>query len=245
MKRLFLESAKLSTWAYLEPEEIKKKLRPAGFRNFAWIENEKTDTQCFVCSKGEHMFVTFRGSSTDEDWQTNFDIALVSCKFGLVHKGFKDDVRSVYFSILGELPKHIIKGRKLIITGHSQGAGDAVCMAVEMLEDFREIEAVVTFGGPRVVDSEAADYLDGLGIFHRFVNNNDLVTRIAPRLFGYKHFGKLHYFREDGTYTDDISAWGRFLDRLSGKFDFGGPYRLDILNDHMPERYLALVEQIA
>jgi len=250
MKQVFIDSMRLSNWIYERSMpagwtvgKFKQKLRELGFGNVKWIENKKTDTQCAVCSKGKYVYIVFRGSSTGADWQTNFDIELVPCKFGQVHSGFRDDVRSVYFAIVNELPRHIIKGRKLIITGHSQGAGDAICMAIEMLIDRREVEAVVTFGGPRVTDPDAAAYLDRINIVHRFVNNNDLVTRIAPRVFGYKHCGNLHYFRGDGTYTDEILEWDRFLDRLRYKTDFGDEFHLDILNDHMPERYLDLIEQ--
>jgi hypothetical protein len=44
------------------------------------------------------------------------------------------------------------------------------------------------------------------------VNSNDLVTRVPPRSFGYRHLGTFKYFTEDGAFAEDIGWWDRFLD---------------------------------
>ncbi len=234
-----------SSMEYWSVEKLKKAVEDLGFENFEWIENPESDTQCFLCSKGEYTYLTFRGSSTEADWYTNFDISFILCRFGRIHKGFSEDAKSVKQQVQDSLIKHIIKKRKLIITGHSQGADVACSMAIELLDHSIEIEAVIHYGGARLVDFKAAIRLDKKypNLFHRVVNNNDVVTRIAPRLFGYRHFGQLHYFKGDGTYTTDISAWERFLDRMKYKFDFGGEYGIDIFNDHAPDKYVALVKE--
>lgn len=239
---LFAYDASFPGWSV---QALEKKLIEDGFENFRWIEKKKTDTQCFVCSKGGYVYLTFRGSSTDADWDTNFDIEQIPCMWGYLHKGFEADIRSVYWTAKNTINRPCHKNKKLIITGHSQGAGVASIMGIALLEVGDPVGAVIHFGGPRVADSFCATHIDKNfpDIFHRVVNNNDVVTRIPPRIMGYRHFGKLHYFKGNGAYTDDISEWKRFLDRLRYKIDFGGEYGLDILNDHMPENYMALAEK--
>lgn len=227
-------------------EWFQAQVEQLGFKNFVWIENVDTDTQACICTKGMKLYLIFRGSSTDEDWTTNFDIELIPCPFGAVHKGFWEDTLSVYDRIQNEIQSYVQKGYKFIISGHSQGAAVACTTAIKLLSDDIPIDLVIHYGGPRVADFPCAEYLDTTypGLFHRVVNNNDVVTRIAPRILGYSHFGKLHYFKGEGVYTDNISEWRRFLDRLRYKLDFGGEYGLDILNDHKPSHYLSLIKQL-
>lgn len=236
---------------------FREKTEAEGFKDFEWIENFSTDTQVAICSKDDIVYVVFRGSSTDADWKTNLDYDQVTCKLaGFLHQGFKADVKSVFTAILKSVYPHVLAGRKVIITGHSQGAAVASICGIGMLEGVengydmsqvgQNLLAVIHYGGPRVSDQECAHYINGHypNVFHRVVNNNDIVTRVPPRISGYRHFGKLHYFKGDGSYTTDISAWERFLDRMKYKLDFGGEYWLDILDDHDPANYLSLVESV-
>lgn len=248
MDKLFLDSAVLSSIVYQNQNTIPHLLGQEGFENFVFIENKDTDTQAMVCSQDDLVFVTFRGTTFDNwaDWETNLNCGFARCPHGRVHAGFWWDVESVYQYILAELPRHIVAGRKLVVTGHSQGAGDANAFALKFLSEHRDIYRVIHFGGPRTVDGSAAKFLyEGWpDVFQRVVNNNDLVTRIPPRVSGYRHFGNLHYFLETGEYTTDISAWGRFLDRINGKLADIGEKNFDCIKDHMIDtEYIPLVAQ--
>lgn len=244
----FLTTAKLSALAYQDPADIENEIHKDGFENFYFIENSDTDTQAFLCSLPEVVFLSFRGTTFTswDDWVTNLDCGFEPCPFGRVHTGFWQDVGSVYLDIMSELVKHIVQQRHLIITGHSQGAGDANAMGLKMLGEYRDVYRVIHYGGPRTVDSVAANHIDTFypDVFHRIVNNNDLVTRVPPRISGYKHFGNLHYFLQTGEYTTNISAWEMFLDRIQGKIADIGELHLDCLQDHMIDsEYIRLVER--
>lgn len=240
---LFLTAAILSDLAYLDPEDIESEVRKFGFGNFRFIE--RGDIQAFMCSDEKNVHLSIRGTEfkNPEDWKTNFKFNLVPCPFGLVHEGFWEAAQSIRISVFCELIRHIVKRRKLHIDGHSQGAGIANALAIDMLADHRDIESVNTFGCPRTVDEDAANHLDTYfpNLFNRFVNNNDLVPRVPPRAFGYKHFGKLRYFEHDGDYTEDISAWERFLDRRKGEYGDFGKAGLDMIKDHERPDYIRLV----
>lgn len=230
-----------------------KKLHDLGFTVINYIENKETDTQVAICLRDKVVYTVFRGSSTDfttnpeeDDWDTNFDFQLKEFSVGAAHSGFWNDVCSVEEEIYETTLPLLKKDYRSIITGHSQGAGDAVCLGVKIIDNRYTLKHVITYGGPRTVDSELAELLmnNWPDVFHRVVNNNDLVTRVPPRLFGCKHLGKFHYFKGDGTYTSNISDWHYFLDRMRYKVDFGGEFGLDCLNDHKPSDYLYLVERM-
>lgn len=223
-------------------------VRSLGFDHFKWIENTLTDTQACMCTKGDSVFIAVRGSSSDEDWETNFDIKQMKCKWGKFHQGFMKDAESIYYYVVDNLLRSWYREKKhLIITGHSQGAGVGNGLGVKLLEHNRDLFKVITYGGPRTADDELADYLDTnyADVFHRVVNNNDIVTRVPPEAFGYKHFGKFHYFYGDGSYSDNVNEWQYFKDRVVNKFDFGGEWVVDILDDHDNFNYLDLCNQFA
>lgn len=244
MKGLFLTTAILSELAYADPADIETAAKDMGYDNFRFIENKETDTQAFLCSRDDFAYITFRGTSFDNwaDWMTNLDCGFTDCPFGMVHAGFWRDVVSVYQEILSELLQHIVHHRRIIVTGHSQGAGDAVAFAIKYLAEGRDIERVIYFGGPRTVNGQAAKHLDNFfkGVFHRVVNNNDLVTRVPPRVAGYRHFGNFHYFNENREYTTYLSAWGMFLDRIKGTVADIGQCWPDCIKDHMIGEYVGL-----
>jgi len=98
---------------------------------------------------------------------------------------------------------------------------------------------LITFGSPRVfsVNYEFKYPFDT----YRFINNNDIVTRIPPRAFGFKHIGEVFYFLEDGEFYNDPSSWEMFLDRIKGRLDDLLELGTDGFKDHSMNHYLNLV----
>ncbi len=245
---IFITTSKLSALVYEDPADIEAELKNMGLENFDWIENEDTDTQSFMCNDPVHAFYTIRGTEFDnlDDHKTNCNFKKVECDFGHIHQGFYLDALSVYHDAMQAFTKHNFHNRKLIINGHSQGGGVANAFTTELLSKWVFLNVLcITFGCPRTLDRGAANYINAHfpGVFHRFVNNNDIVTRIVPRLFNFKHIGQLHYFDHDGNYTTDISAWAMFLDRVKGKAGDFGDLGLDAFKDHPSAEYAALVNK--
>ena len=77
------------------------------------------------------------------------------------------------------------------------------------------------------------------------VNNNDLVTRVPPRSFGYSHVGTFRYFDAKGAYHEDISWWRRFVDRVEGSIDDFLKLGPDAIRDHFMKGYLSNVARAA
>lgn len=83
------------------------------------------------------------------------------------------------------------------------------------------MNGLYTFGQPRTGDTEFAGAFNtafGSQTF-RFVNNNDLVTRIPPRALGFSHVGRLRYFDVDGGLHGEMDWWYRFMDRVKGRLE--------------------------
>ena len=69
----------------------------------------------------------------------------------------------------------------------------------------------------------------------RFVNHNDVVTRVALRVMGYSHVGTFLYFDADGIVSADRGHWFRFLDGGEGRIADLGKLGPDDAKDHCLE----------
>ncbi|PIR00003.1 MAG: lipase [Nitrospinae bacterium CG11_big_fil_rev_8_21_14_0_20_45_15] len=230
--------------AYQEPEVIKNRVIEWGFTEFEFYDRE--GTQAFLAANDETIIVAFRGTEPPilADWMTDFDFKQVPGPAGKVHAGFAKALSIVWRRIL----KKIISirsasavdlqtmqrgdGKKagpanrnvptLWITGHSLGAALALLATAELkLREDRPVRGLYTFGQPRAGNQDFAHAFNS--VFkertYRFANNNDVVTRVAPRLLGYSHTGSIYYIEHDGKIRPDINRWEQFLDRLQGRFD--------------------------
>ncbi|XP_039125154.1 triacylglycerol lipase OBL1-like isoform X1 [Dioscorea cayenensis subsp. rotundata] len=168
-----------------------------------------------------------------DDWSTDIDLSFLSLgKMGNVHAGFlhalgfkssptkrsteledqtQDLVRPLaYNTIRDSLKAQLLvhQNAKIIITGHSLGGALAVLFPA-LLEYNQEttllnsMQAVFTFGQPRVGDETFAKYMESTAWlnYNRMVYRFDIVPRIPPDyspISLFKHFGNCYYY--DGWY---------------------------------------------
>ena len=125
-------------------------------------------------------------------------------------------------------------------TGHSLGAAMATIMASRCYhkEGIPNPFELYTYGSPRVGWQK---YCVSLGIRHiRWVNNNDIVTRVPLNIMGYRHHGMEHYLNTWGN-VRKINGWQRAKDRLrgywrglkQGKIDSFADHAIDAYEDHI------------
>src|SRR5262249_54451343 len=109
----------------------------------------------------------------------------------------------------------VLGAKPVWLTGHSLGAALATLAAARWAAGHR-VQGLYTFGSPRVGNAAFAATVPGP--CYRFVNNNDVVTRLPPPgLFaGYRHVGVLKYIRTDGVIVEDPAPEGVARDRLAG-----------------------------
>ena len=115
----------------------------------------------------------------------NASIAVLET-IGGVHSGFNREVEDLW-----PLMEEVLRGsdQPVWFCGHSLGGAMATicayrCKRSSLTADPRELH---TFGSPRVGNKR---YLRHAPIEHfRWVNNNDIVTRVPPPWMGYRHGG--------------------------------------------------------
>ena len=244
-----IESA---TLAYAEENVARPIFEAAGFTEVKYFSAEST--QCYVVGNERFVITAFRGTESRQregqrgyqdiiaDLKADADIRLVdSGQGGKVHRGFKDALDEVWKDLVAYLRSIHTGNRSLWVTGHSLGAALATLAA----DRYGNVQGLYTFGSPRVGDADfKTDFLVNA---YRFVNNNDIVTRVPPEGF-YHHVGELKYIDNSGDIHDNTSRWSLKADELGGRiknvFNNLGHIRKgflhlvpDGLKDHVPLYY--------
>ena len=234
--------------AYRDRREAEPEWNAWGFDRVRLVE--RADTQVHVAGSRSVVVVAFRGTEPGrlKDWRADLDAPFETGPFGRVHRGFQRALRQVWEELGLTIGAFQDQGQALFVTGHSLGAALATLAVAHMRAppNDKPVYGLYTFGSPRVGDREFerrfnADF--GAQCF-RFVNNNDLVTRLPPRQAGYSHVGRMLYFDRHGGLQSDPAFWLKFLDSVKGAaLDIGrlGP---DALRDHaMEESYVPRLEK--
>jgi triacylglycerol lipase len=227
--------AKAARLAYQPPEVIAQQVQTWGdFSHFQFFT--AGHTQAYLAGHDDLIILAFRGTETRclPDWMTDAKILLVPSLGGRVHRGFLEAINLVWKDVVTRLAAIRTNNQRLFITGHSLGAALATLAAAKLQELNEPVDGIYTFGSPRVGDKKFADKFDAaLGSRNfRIVNNNDVVTRVAPRECGYSHVSRCLYFDAKNKLQDDILFWEKFLETVRGSMnDFLKP-GFDTFKDH-------------
>lgn len=241
--------AVMANLAYEPETTIRKELLGWGYHKIDFFS--VGGSEIFIAGDDEKIIVSFRGTQPSQlsDWLTDIDIALIDGPGGRVHNGFFHGVARVWGDLrqrITDFQDDAAKPQSLWFTGHSLGAALATIAVAKLryLED-KPVYGLYTFGQPRSGDRVFAGYsnADTMTRTFRFVNNNDIVTRVPPRAMEYRHIGKLIYFNSDGVADTDIGPWLQFLDRVKGRIDDLGDLGPDGLLDHDMSTYVGLVRR--
>ncbi len=156
--------------------------------------------------QGEQLFVFFEKSDGGEDWYNNLDFAAAEAAYkGMepmwyCHGGFLRVWKSILPYIKGALLD--LEIREITIVGYSHGAAIAVlCHEYVWFErpDLRGRIFGFGFGCPRVIYQKAPR--ERWQDFYVIINTDDIVTHLPPRVFGYRHVGKLVKVGKKGLYS--------------------------------------------
>ncbi|MEM7344107.1 MAG: lipase family protein [Chloroflexota bacterium] len=251
--------SRLANLAYYSNEDkIKSDLSSWGLPTYHLLDAE--GTQGIIATNDETVIVAFRGTEFDqiEDVITDADVRLVPGPKGLVHSGFKQAVDVVWDEMLAKIDEYqgktvdgtrvTTQAKSLWFTGHSLGAALATLAVARLrLEMDRGVFGLYTFGSPRTGNPEFSSALntDFKPYIFRFVNNNDVVTRVPLRKMDYSHVGSLTYIDADGSFYNDIGWWWRFLDRVQGRVEDFLEAGTDGAKDHGSGNYIdAITRQL-
>ena len=234
-----------STLAYSEDYFVRPRFVETGLKEVELFTGN--GTQCFVANNDDFAIIVFRGTEIRRregrsdfrniiaDLKTDADIILTeSGQGGKVHRGFKDALDEVWEKkgLVQYIKNKDTSNRTIWFTGHSLGAALATLAA----NRYGKAHGLYTFGSPRVGD---VDFANNFQISaYRFVNNNDIVTRVPPPI-RYKHIGDLKYIDDSGVVHDNSSGG-----EASHTADSPGQIRQgfghlipDCFVDHVPTMY--------
>jgi triacylglycerol lipase len=145
-------AAQLMATAPAQHQQLLTTLAASG-SGFGWVVQNVPDGIAIA---------TIRGTQSLQDWLDNLDVILTTYQpvpdGGMVHAGFQlcyMMIRGSLFSLLNRVPPAC---RRLILTGHSLGAGLSELAAPDVLNNlnFRWQPEVQNFAGPRVGQSDFA-----------------------------------------------------------------------------------------
>lgn len=232
--------AELSNASYYDEDYITPILQEIGFHEFRFFDRD--GAQAYILWNDQDCVVACRGTEPNEWNDIKADanaVAVVTETFGKVHKGFNTEVDDLWPMLEEVLTEN---QKTLWFTGHSLGGAMAtICAGRCFLSDISSMpHALYTFGSPRVGCKRFVNFVE---IDHsRFVNNNDIVTRVPPAWMGYRHGGKEWYLNRNG-HLSKVNGFTRSMDRLSGFLRGLTKLSIDHFADHSMERYIDYINK--
>ncbi len=218
---LFAFAAGLSDLAYAPAAYLQSVLEQEGASAISMISPapsaglDPTFAVAFILDRRGWLAV--RGSDDGNDWAENVRM------IPFYHLGFNGIWKSIRARVEAWIEEHRSEFDTLIFTGHSLGGAVTTLAARHCSQQQLPIEAVITFGAPRVGSPRFADSYNAkivepgskkLGdITYRFVNLNDPVGEVPPWLMGFCHVGspELHETPAVGISTAPGTTWSGMI----------------------------------
>jgi len=203
--------AKLAANAYLDGKDAKPIMKELGFTGHKFWDID--GAQCHAVWNKKMYVLCFRGTEPTEISDVLADLNAIprgAMTHGWVHSGFRGELDKLWDKVSEHQKKH--EGKEFHITGHSLGAAMAT-LATSRFEEFTKVTQLTTFGSPRVGTRK---FVKNISTPHyRFVNNNDIVTKVPLWIMGYKHHGILQYINFYGNIRK-LTTWQAIKDKWRG-----------------------------
>jgi triacylglycerol lipase len=189
-------------------------LKADTFKPFHVVDEEEelVDYHGFIGSTDKLTALIFRGSESLDKWLADDVIAQKPGYGGQVHTGFSDAVEAIWGSVESVLEDQDSE-HGLWLAGHGIGGALAVLVAARLDKEDIEVNAVYTFGSPRVGNLDF--YYNYAVPTYRVVYNNDVQAHVPAETvsvrgynyYTYKHVGTLRYFDRHKQLGEGTSNW--------------------------------------
>jgi len=242
IKQKSLLFAKLAADAYGKESAVTEAVKEHGLKVKMFYN--LGGAQAYRLESSTDVVIACRGTQPTEFNDLAADLKAFPVKsetVSRVHRGFKAEVDELWPSV----GRDLATDKKVWFCGHSLGAAMATIMASRCADSVTlpDPEQLYTYGSPRVGWPK---YVKSLKVDHiRWKNNNDIVTSVPLRIMNYKHHGKLHYIRSDGSINSTgVSNWFiRLKDRLRGMLLGITKGKIDNFSDHAMVGYIEHIEK--
>lgn len=230
--------AELSQIAYMPPEPALTCVRKIGFSESLYFDRD--GAQAYRFRNRHDCVIVCRGTEPTEWNDVKADanaVTVLAETIGRVHSGFNREVNDLWPILERALAENDLP---LWFAGHSLGGAMATICARRCKLSRLAVEpaGLFTYGSPRVGNRA---YVNHCQLVHfRWVNNNDIVTRVPPAWWGYRHGGREMYIDCKGR-VRDVDGWHRVVDRLRGFFRSLRRFKIDHFSDHSTEEYIASI----
>ncbi|KAI0129670.1 Alpha/Beta hydrolase protein [Xylariales sp. AK1849] len=188
---------------------------PYGSVVVNYINDDTTDTQAtlFRDDTAAEFILSFRGTSTIQDFITDEEQDLVSCVAPGIEclgctcaEGYLGQYNAVADQVKSDIDAGLAEysGYNLTVTGHSMG-GALASLGAASLQGQGYSLVPYSYGQPRTGDQTYADYIDTIynGTFYRLTHENDGVPQIPSRDDGYEHHSTEYWQSVDPPTTND------------------------------------------
>jgi triacylglycerol lipase len=234
--------AKLSQVAYYTPTDAKKQAKKLGFTTIEFYDRD--GAQAYRFSNKYDVVIACRGTEPTEFGDIKADLNAVPVlaeTVSRVHKGFKKEVDDLWPMIEEDINRKTNQNKPLWFCGHSLGGAMATILASRCwyCQELGDPIELYTYGSPRVGWKGYCNTI--LVQHHRWVNNNDIVTTVPPRLMGYRHHGQEHYLNSWGNVRTP-TRWQRFKDKWRGFISGLIQGKIDNFSDHSIDLYIEYLE---
>lgn len=228
--------AELSMISYNDVREATQAAKTIGFDDVSFYDRD--GSQAFRFRNEFDCVIACRGTEPNEWNDIRADAnarSVLAETAGRVHSGFKAEVDDLWPMLETAL---IQNEQPLRFCGHSLGGAMAtICSGRCFLSHIdSNPDELFTYGSPRVGNNR---YIRYVAMEHyRFVNNNDIVTRVPPPWLGFCHSGEEMYLNRNGQIRR-YGKWARHRDLLRGFLAGLSKWRLDHFSDHSIHRYIS------
>ena len=232
--------AELAMVAYNDLDEAQQAAVRIGLPDVTFYDHD--GSQAYRFRNDHDCVIACRGTEPNEwnDIKADANAASVlSETTGKVHRGFKREVDDLWPMIETALMDNV---QPLWFCGHSLGGAMAtICAGRCFLSHIDSNPSqLYTYGSPRVGNKRYINYVE-MDHF-RFVNNNDVVTRVPPTFLGYRHAGTEIYVDSNGELRH-LGAVAKRRDRWRGFLRSLKRWKIDHFADHSIHCYIDAIAE--